>query len=82
VALGLPINEILEQIALEPEVMQALCAHEGALGQTLALLECFDGEDAAGCDALLADLSAAEIDRATLNACLAEALRWINAGSE
>ena len=81
-ALGLPMNEILEQIALEPEVMQALCAHEGALGQTLALLECFDGEDAAGCDALLEDFSETEIDRATLNGCLAEALRWINAGSE
>lgn len=81
-ALGLPMNEILEQIALEPEVMHALCAHEGALGQTLALLECFDGEDAAGCDALLEDLSEAEIDRATLNACLAEALRWINESGE
>lgn len=81
-ALGMPMNEILEQIALEPEVVHALCAHEGALGQTLALLECFDREDAAGCDALLENLSDEGIDRATLNTCLTDALRWINGGVE
>jgi EAL and modified HD-GYP domain-containing signal transduction protein len=81
-ALGLPINEILEQITLETEVMQALCAHDGPLGQTLALLECFDGEDAAGCDALLENMNEDGIDRATLNTCLTDALRWVNGDSE
>ena len=82
VALGMPMTEILEQIALDPEVTQALCAHEGALGQTLALLECFDSEDAAGCDALLESLGEDDIDRATLNTCLSDALRWVNGNSE
>lgn len=81
-ALGLSINEILEQIALEPEVVQALCSHEGALGQTLALLECFDNEDTSGCDALLEKVCAGVINRATLNTCLTDALRWINGNSE
>jgi EAL and modified HD-GYP domain-containing signal transduction protein len=81
-ALGLPMTEILEQIALEPEVAQALSSHEGALGQTLALLECFDGEDAAGCDALLEELNNEDVDRSTLNTCLTDALRWVNGNSE
>ena len=75
-ALGLPMNEILEQIAMEPEVLQALAAREGPLGQLLALLECFDAGDAAGCDELLGRLPG-NIDRATLNTFLAEALRWV-----
>jgi EAL and modified HD-GYP domain-containing signal transduction protein len=81
-ALGLPINEILEQITLEPEVMQALCTHEGALGQTLALIEFFDNEDAAGCDALLENLGGEGIDRAMLNTCLTDALRWVNGNTD
>jgi c-di-GMP-related signal transduction protein len=81
-ALGLPMNEILEQIGLEPEVTQALCANEGDLGQTLALLECFDSEDVAGCDVLLESLGEQEIDRSTLNTCLTDALRWVNGNSE
>jgi EAL and modified HD-GYP domain-containing signal transduction protein len=81
-ALGLPMNEILEQIALESEVTQALCSREGELGQTLALLECFDDENAVGCDALLEKLGKQEIDRAMLNICLTDALRWVNGNSE
>ena len=82
VALGLPMNEILEQITLEPEVMQALCSGEGPLGRTLALLECFDGEDTAGCDTLLEHLGEQDIDRSTLNTCLTDALRWVNGNAE
>jgi EAL and modified HD-GYP domain-containing signal transduction protein len=81
-ALGLPMNEILEQIALEPEVMQALCAHDGKLGQALALLECFDNEDTTGCDALLEKLDGEGIDRSALNTCLSDALRWVNGNNE
>jgi EAL and modified HD-GYP domain-containing signal transduction protein len=78
VALGLPMDEIFAQIALEPEVMQALSSHAGILGQTLALLECFDAEDAAGCALLLDQMRDTGIDRGQLNACLMEALRWVN----
>jgi EAL and modified HD-GYP domain-containing signal transduction protein len=77
-ALGMPMNEILDQITLEPEVREALSAQTGALGRLLALLECFDSDDTAGCDALLAELSSSAIDRAALNICLTDALRWVN----
>jgi len=81
-ALGLPMNEILEQISLEPEVTEALTAHAGTLGQTFALLECFDADDGQGCDLLLAQLHATGLDRRALNTCLAESLRWVNDSSE
>jgi hypothetical protein len=46
--------------------------------------ECYDGEDAAGCDRVLARLDRfclnSGIDRNLLNACLIESPRWINAG--
>lgn len=77
-ALGLPMEEIFAQIALEPEVMQALSSHTGILGQTLALLECFDAEDADGCALLLDQMPDSGLDRGRLNACLTEALRWVN----
>ena len=62
-ALGLPMNEIFEQISLEPEVMEALSSHAGDLGQTFALLECFDADDIQGCDLLLAKLRSTGLDR-------------------
>ncbi len=79
-ALGIPMNEILEQISLETEVKEALLTHTGDLGQTLALLECFDAEDVQGCDRLLGELSCPGFDRGTLNVCLMESLRWVNGG--
>jgi len=81
IALGLPIDEILEQIAVEREVRSALCRHDGLLGKLLALLERFDGDDAAGCDQLLSALPG-HFDRHTLNTCLSAALRWLNGGSD
>ncbi|MFT3849766.1 MAG: EAL domain-containing protein [Propionivibrio sp.] len=80
-ALGLPMQEILEQISLEPAVRQALTEHRGILGKTLELLECYDGEDSDGCQRILAELADVGIDHHRLNVCLAEALRWVN-GSE
>jgi c-di-GMP-related signal transduction protein len=80
-ALGLPMDEILEQIALEPEVMHALASHSGPLGQTLALVDSFDAEDGDACDALLARFFKPGLSRGMLNACLLESLRWVN-GSE
>ncbi|WP_291991577.1 HDOD domain-containing protein [Candidatus Accumulibacter sp. ACC003] len=80
-ALGLPIEEILEQIAVEREVGNALRRHDGLLGAILALLECFDNDDAACCDSLLTKLPGG-FDRHTLNAGLSVALRWLNSSSE
>lgn len=82
VALGLPLAEIFEQIALDAEVVQALSSHAGVLGETLALLECFDAEDAAGCERLFKQASLSAIDQGVLNTCLVESLRWVNAGAE
>jgi c-di-GMP-related signal transduction protein len=76
-ALGLPIDEILGQIAVEDEVRAALCHHAGVLGGILALLERFDNDDASGCDELLGQLPG-HLDRQTLNTCLSVALRWLN----
>lgn len=81
-ALGQPMSEIFEQISLEAEVMKALTSHDGALGKTLALLECFDAEDVAGCDALIAKHPSLCLNHARLNACLTESLRWINGSDE
>lgn len=80
-ALGLPIDEILEQIAVEREVGSALRRHDGLLGTILALLECFDNDDAACCDRLLSMLPGG-FDRQTLNTGLSVALRWLNGSSE
>ena len=80
-ALGMPMNEIFEQIALEQEIVAALQSYQGTLGKMLALIECYDAEDADGCDQILAGFIDAGLDRAMLNTCLAESLRWIN-GSE
>ena len=79
-ALGLPMKEIFEQIDLEPEVMQALTTHSGLLGQMLALLECFDAEDMAGCTRQLAALPPPGLSPGMLNACLMDALGWVNGG--
>lgn len=78
VALGLPLKEIFEQIALEEEIVSALLSHEGILGRILELVEHYDAEDAEGCDRLLAEILGAGLDRNYLNTCLIESLRWVN----
>ncbi len=81
-ALGLPVQEIFEQIALEPEVRLALTEHRGPLGQILDLLECYDNEDGDGCQRILDELAGVGIDHHRLNVALADALRWVNGGEE
>jgi len=81
-ALGLPMREIFEQILLEPEIMRAFSSTDEPLGKTLALLECFDAEDVAGCDRLLAEFAVPGLDRRRLNTFLVESLRWVNGSSE
>ncbi|HPT48574.1 MAG TPA: HDOD domain-containing protein [Accumulibacter sp.] len=80
-ALGVPLAEILQQIAVEKQVEAALRAHDGLLGTNLALLECFDSDDATGCDKLLSALPG-RLDRHALNTCLSDALRWLNGAGE
>lgn len=79
-ALGLPMNEILAQLSVAPEVHEALAKHEGPLGQLLALVERLDANDWEGCDALLENDPA--LSRESLNAGLTEALTWIHADGE
>jgi EAL and modified HD-GYP domain-containing signal transduction protein len=76
-ALGLPAEKIFDLILLEREIVAALKFRAGLLGRILALIECYDVEDAAGCARLLAGF--AGLDRNLLNASLIDALRWINA---
>ena len=77
-ALGLPMSEICAQIVLEEEIVAALQSSRGTLGKMLTLIECYDAEDIAGCDRILAEFSGTGLDRNLLNACLMDALRWIN----
>ena len=77
-ALGLPMNEIFDQIALDQEIVAALQSYQGALGKMLMLIECYDAEDADGCDAILAGFQGTGLDRNTLNHYLTESLHWIN----
>jgi len=81
-ALGMPMNEIFEQIALEQEIVAALQSYQGLLGKMLALIECYDAEDADGCDQILAGFAGTGLDRNMLNTCLMESLRWINGSDE
>jgi EAL and modified HD-GYP domain-containing signal transduction protein len=78
-ALGLPMDEILELLALDQEITAALQSRRGLLGALLALIECYDAEDADGCDLILAGFAHGGLDRTQLNACLIDSLRWINA---
>ena len=81
-ALGMPMNEIFEQIALEQEIVAALQSYQGILGKMLALIECYDSDDTEGCDAILAGFLGTGLDRSMLNISLMESLRWINASEE
>jgi EAL and modified HD-GYP domain-containing signal transduction protein len=75
-ALGIPMAEILEQIAIAPQLRQALLTREGELGQLLELTDRYDADDPAGADRMLAQLGQ-RIGRETLNQCLAEAIAWV-----
>jgi c-di-GMP-related signal transduction protein len=79
-ALGLPMNEILEQIAVAREVHEALAEHAGTVGQLLALIEHLDAGDWKNCDLLLARSEG--LTRETLTTTLTEALAWIHADGE
>jgi EAL and modified HD-GYP domain-containing signal transduction protein len=80
-ALGMPMAEILEQIAIAPPLRQALLTREGELGQLLELTDRYDADDPAGTDRMLALLGGG-VGRETLNQCLAESIAWVQSLGE
>jgi EAL and modified HD-GYP domain-containing signal transduction protein len=76
-ALGLPMREILEELATDNDVRLALLHREGRLGRLLALLDAYDNNDAITVTACLTEYPhAAPGDLARV---LAQALEWVQA---
>lgn len=75
-AVGLPMEDILDQLAVVPQLRSALLARTGELGLLLALTESYDAGDLGAVDRHLAGFGQ-RIDRASLNRCLAESIAWI-----
>jgi len=74
-ALGIQMSEIITYISLEDEIVEALTAHTGRLGEILRLIESYDSENVIECNALIKDL---DISAEVLNTTLISALQWIN----
>lgn len=74
-ALRLPMREVLAQIALSPEVAEAVGDYGGPLGQLLLLIEYYDDNNILGCELTLERIG--EINQHILNTCLTEVLAWI-----
>lgn len=82
VALGIPMQEILEELSVSNEVAIALLDHQGPLGQLLDLVIRYDDNDIDGTAAALARMGS-RLGQQTLNVCLTEAIGWVlNLGSE
>lgn len=75
-ALGMPMVDILAQVAVAPEVRRALARQEGELGLLLRLMEDYDDNDVAACAADLDELGGG-LGQPVLNATLTEALAWV-----
>lgn len=75
-ALGMPMADILDQLAIVPQLRQALLERQGELGLLLGLTDCYDNDDPDGVDAMLRQLGS-RIKRETLNQCLAESIAWV-----
>ncbi|MDI6746352.1 MAG: HDOD domain-containing protein [Rhodocyclaceae bacterium] len=75
-ALGLPMTDIIEQIALGPQLSLALLSREGELGLLLDITDCYDSDDPEGAERVLAQMGG-RINRETLNQCLAESIAWV-----
>lgn len=75
-ALRMSMTEVLDQIAVDPEVRSALAGKQGHLGAMLAITESYDDCDLAAVQALIAPFG----NRASvsmLGEVLAEALPWV-----
>ena len=77
--LGIPLQEIIQQVSLAEDVENALLNHEGGLGKLLLLVQQMERNDLDAASVLLADmqLSQGDIMQAQL-----EAMRWANALKE
>lgn len=75
-ALGLSMAEIIEQIAIGPQLSLALLTREGELGLLLDITDCYDNDDPEGAERVLTQLGG-RISRETLNQCLAESIAWV-----
>jgi EAL and modified HD-GYP domain-containing signal transduction protein len=75
-ALGIPMQEILDQIPVAPALRQALLERGGEIGQLLELTDCYDNDDPVGTDRMLATFGN-RIRREMLNQCLADSIAWV-----
>lgn len=75
-ALGMPMDEILKQIALVPDVHAALSKREGTLGMLLELTERYDNNDMDGAAAIFGHVGG-RLTLQSLSLCLAEAITWV-----
>jgi EAL and modified HD-GYP domain-containing signal transduction protein len=71
------MSNILGQIAIEPDVHQALLSHEGLLGQSLDALESFDKRELDCHEQQLHRLSGGKLHHAVLDDCFSDALAWL-----
>lgn len=71
------MRDMLQSIAIGPEIQQALLSHEGLLGQLLDVLESFDRRDTQYCDLQLQAISGGKLKFAVLNDCFSDALTWL-----
>lgn len=78
--LGMPLQDILGSMAIDPEIREALLARTGRLGSLLALVEALEESDVAQVERALARLPT--LDRSRLPALQVEAMRWANAIGE
>ncbi len=74
--LCMKMEDILDQLAIAPLLRQALLMRGGELGILLDLTDCYDNNDPAGVEAVLATLGHC-IGREVLNQCLVESIAWV-----
>ncbi len=72
---GMAMTDILEQLAMVPEVKRALLEHAGEVGVLLGLAEASESSTMAGVAELMDQLPG--LSATTLSTCLAEALTWV-----
>ncbi|MCW5623082.1 MAG: EAL domain-containing protein, partial [Burkholderiales bacterium] len=78
--LGMPLQDILGSMAIDPEIREALLARTGRLGGLLALVEALEESDMTQIEQALARLPT--LDRSRLPPLQVEAMRWANAIGE
>lgn len=75
VQLGVPMQELVEQLNLCTELQYALIDREGPLGQLIALCECLENDNIGGIADLLEDIGIKEADLLLIQL---ESINWTN----